>query len=155
MIPRSGGQYNFARRALGPYAGFIVGWSDWISTCGTTAAVAIVIGEYTGALLPALAGRTVAVATFVTMAFALLQWRGLRWGSRAQELTAALKTLAFLALVVACFALGGNSHSVAAGPPAHAPAGLGVALAAAVALQGGVFPYQRRGAGLHFCAEIC
>src|SRR3989442_14249700 len=108
-----------------------------------------------GALLPALAGRTDAVASLVPMAFDLLQWRGLRWGSRAQELTAALKTLAFLALVVACFALGGNSHSVAAGPPAHAPAGLALAVAVGLALQGGVFPYQRRGAGLHFCAEIC
>src|SRR2546425_2877262 len=39
MIPRSGGQYVFARHALGEYAGFIVGWSDWISTCGSTAAV--------------------------------------------------------------------------------------------------------------------
>ncbi len=35
MIPRSGGQYVFARYALGEYAGFIVGWSDWISTCGS------------------------------------------------------------------------------------------------------------------------
>src|SRR6184192_32943 len=34
-IPRSGGQYNFSRRALGEYGGFIVGWSDWLSTCGT------------------------------------------------------------------------------------------------------------------------
>jgi APA family basic amino acid/polyamine antiporter len=45
MIPRSGGQYVFARYALGEYAGFIVGWSDWISTCGTTAAVAHVKDE--------------------------------------------------------------------------------------------------------------
>jgi len=154
MIPRSGGQYNFARRALGPYAGFIVGWSDWISTCGTTAAVAIVIGEYTGALLPALAGRTVAVATFVTMAFALLQWRGLRWGSRAQELTAALKTLAFLALVVACFALGGNSHSVAAVPPAHAPAGLALAVAVVLALQAVIYTYDGWDAVIYFCEEV-
>ncbi len=33
MIPRSGGQYVFSRYALGEYPGFIVGWSDWISTC--------------------------------------------------------------------------------------------------------------------------
>src|SRR5215472_18931340 len=45
-IPRSGGQYNFSRRALGEYAGFVVGWSDWLSTCGTAAAVALVISEY-------------------------------------------------------------------------------------------------------------
>src|SRR5689334_17038864 len=37
MVPRSGGQYVFVRHGLGDYAGFIVGWSDWISTCGTTA----------------------------------------------------------------------------------------------------------------------
>jgi APA family basic amino acid/polyamine antiporter len=44
-IPRSGGQYNFSRRAIGDYAGFIVGWSDWLSTVGSTAAVALVIGD--------------------------------------------------------------------------------------------------------------
>ncbi|HET7563858.1 MAG TPA: amino acid permease, partial [Gemmatimonadaceae bacterium] len=54
MIPRSGGQYVFVRHALGPYAGFVVGWSDWLSTTGTVAAVAIVFGEYTGALVPSL-----------------------------------------------------------------------------------------------------
>src|SRR6478609_8892473 len=30
MTARSGGQYVFVRRALGDYAGFVVGWSDWI-----------------------------------------------------------------------------------------------------------------------------
>src|SRR5947209_8657794 len=61
MIPRSGGFYIFARRAFGPYAGFVIGWSDWLSTCGTTAAVAHVIGEYTTALFPALGGLDVHV----------------------------------------------------------------------------------------------
>src|SRR2546429_8407724 len=45
-IPRSGGQDNFSRRALGDYAGFIVGWRDWLSTYGTAAAVAIGICDY-------------------------------------------------------------------------------------------------------------
>ena len=65
MIPRSGGQYAFSRHALGEYAGFVVGWSDWISTCGSTAAVSIVVGEFAGALLPALSGRAPAVAVVV------------------------------------------------------------------------------------------
>src|ERR687890_845314 len=108
MIPRSGGFYVFARRALGEYPGFVVGWCDWLSTCGTVTAVALVIGEYAGALVPALAGRTLAVALGVTVAFALLQWRGVRWGSRSQELTSLLKTLAFPALIAACFAYGGG-----------------------------------------------
>ena len=32
IVPRSGGQYVFAQRAFGSYAGFIIGWSDWVST---------------------------------------------------------------------------------------------------------------------------
>ena len=63
MIPRSGGFYVFARRALGEYPGFVVGWSDWLSTCGTVAAVALVLGEYAGLLIPALGGRDALVAS--------------------------------------------------------------------------------------------
>ena len=67
MIPRSGGQYVFARYALGEYAGFIVGWSDWISTCGSAAAVSLVIGEFAGLLFPMLSGKAVAIAATVAI----------------------------------------------------------------------------------------
>ena len=70
MLPRSGGQYVFSRYALGEYPGFIVGWSDWISTCGTTAAVSLVVGEFSVALFPSLTGRAAAIATAVTVVFA-------------------------------------------------------------------------------------
>ena len=49
-------EYNFSRRAIGEYAGFIVGWSDWLSTCGTAAAVAISHHQYSGHLFPIFAG---------------------------------------------------------------------------------------------------
>src|SRR2546428_6959241 len=29
-IPRSGGQYNFSRRALAEYGGVVCGWADWL-----------------------------------------------------------------------------------------------------------------------------
>ena len=51
-VPRSGGQYVFVRRALGPYAGFLVGWNDWLSTTRSVAAIAIVEAEALGALVP-------------------------------------------------------------------------------------------------------
>src|ERR1700719_4724578 len=92
-IPRSGGQYNYSRRALGEYAGFIVGWSDWLSTCGTAAAVAIVIGEYSGELIPPLAGHVKLIAVLIIFGFFVLQWRGIKWGSGTQLLTAAIKTI--------------------------------------------------------------
>jgi basic amino acid/polyamine antiporter, APA family len=106
MIPRSGGQYVYSRYALGEYAGFIVGWSDWISSCGSTATVALLIGQFSGALVPAFAGRGPAVAAAVAILFALLQWRGIVWGSNIQNITSLLKALAFVALIVAAFILG-------------------------------------------------
>src|ERR1044072_8038644 len=108
MIPRSGGQYVFSRYALGEYAGFIVGLSDWISSWGSTSAVALLVGTFSAALVPALAGKAVAVSAGVTILFALLQWRGIVWGSNIQNLTSLLKALAFLALIAAAFLLGGN-----------------------------------------------
>jgi basic amino acid/polyamine antiporter, APA family len=126
-VPRSGGQYNFSRRALGDYAGFIVGWSDWLSTCGTAAAVAIVIAEYSGSLIPALAGpaKIKIAAVSVIAGFFILQWNGLRWGSGTQLVTAALKTVAFVIVVGACFLFGGHareaSQTMVGGTGAAAP----------------------------------
>jgi APA family basic amino acid/polyamine antiporter len=119
-IPRSGGQYNFSRRAIGEYAGFIVGWSDWLSTCGTAAAVSIVIAEYSSYFFPAAAGRESLIAVGIISGFFLLQWRGIRWGRGTQLITSALKTAAFVVLVGACFALG--DHARAAPPASASPA---------------------------------
>lgn len=158
MIPRSGGFYVFARRALGEYPGFVVGWSDWLSTCGTVAAVALVIGEYAGTLLPALAGRSQAVASLVAVAFALLQWRGVRWGGRSQEVTSLLKALAFAALIAACFAWGGGdvdaaAHAASQTTPA-APAGLGLLAASVLALQGIIYTYDGWYSTVYFGEEV-
>ena len=121
-IPRSGGQYNFSRRAIGDYAGFIVGWSDWLSCAGTLALVGIVIGEYSGALFPVLAGRVKFIASTVIILFAILQARGVKWGSAAQMLTAALKTVALIVLIAACFLVGGHARAAAASSAPAAPA---------------------------------
>jgi basic amino acid/polyamine antiporter, APA family len=105
MTPRSGGQYVFVRRALGDYTGFIVGWSDWISTCGSTAVMAIVVGEYSIVLFPSL--RIIEVVALVIVAlFTLIQWFGIRSGARAQDLTSLLKVVAFFVLIAACFKVG-------------------------------------------------
>jgi hypothetical protein len=40
--------------------------------------------------------------------FAVLQWRGIVWGSTIQNLTSLLKALAFVVLIAAAFIFGGN-----------------------------------------------
>jgi APA family basic amino acid/polyamine antiporter len=166
-IPRSGGQYNFARRALGDYAGFIVGWSDWLSTCGTAAAVAFVIAEYSGALFPVLSGNLailgftirieLLVAVLVIIGFFVLQWRGIRWGSGAQLSTAALKTGAFVILVLACFLLGGPSHRAAAQSAASAitlPSGWPLLVAIMLGLQGVIYTVDGWDGVIYFGEEV-
>lgn len=152
MIPRSGGQYQFARRALGNYAGFVVGWSDWLSNCGTTATVAFVIGEYGEALLPALAGERIRIAVGVAVFFALLQWRGLRWGSRTQNFTSLLKGIGFVLLVAACFALGGDvGRGSAAAPPA---ATVSFFVGIVLALQAVIYTYDGWTGPIYFGEEV-
>lgn len=161
MTPRSGGQYVFARRALGPYAGFIVGWSDWMSTCATNAAVSIVIGEYSGTLLHRWLGGeesryVLPVAMSVVLGFALLNWRGIHLGQAAQNLTALLKALIFLGIVAACFTFG--QRGVEANPEAAAavavPTGLALFIAFMMALQSVMYTYDGWTGPIYFSEEI-
>jgi len=151
MIPRSGGQYVFSRYALGEYAGFIVGWSDWISSCGSTAAVALVIGTFSGALIPSLAGRAPLVATAVAVLFALLQWRGIVWGSTTQNLTSLLKALAFIALIVAAFILGGGGALTTT--EAHASSAVTIS-AVVISLQAAIYTYDGWSGVIYFSEEV-
>ena len=152
MIPRSGGFYVFAHRALGNYAGFVVGWSDWMSTCATIAVISMVVGEYSGVLFPALANQTKAIAIAVTLLFALLQWRGIRWGSFTQNFTSLIKVIAFAAFVVFAFLY------QPAAPPQSAtlitPHGFALLAAIILALQGVLYTYDGWYGVCYFGGEV-
>ncbi|MGH9862417.1 MAG: APC family permease, partial [Candidatus Acidiferrales bacterium] len=141
-----------ARRALGDYAGFIVGWSDWLSNCGTTATVSFVIGEYVEVLIPALGGQRVGIAVTIAVFFALLQWRGLRWGSATQNLTSLLKGIGFVLLVIACFALGGGARPTATAPALTATAPLLIGLL--LALQAVIYTVDGWSGPVYFSEEV-
>jgi APA family basic amino acid/polyamine antiporter len=158
-IPRSGGQYNFSRRALGDYAGFIVGWSDWLSTCGTAAAVSIVIAEYSGHLFPILAGNTKMeiIAIAIICGFGVLQWRGIKWGSGTQLASATMKAGAFLILVIACFLLGGPAHKAAIESSASSlamPTGWSLVIAVMLGLQAVIYTVDGWDGIIYFGEEV-
>jgi APA family basic amino acid/polyamine antiporter len=110
MMPRSGAQYVFARRAFGDYAGFLVGWSDWLSTSASVAAIALVLGESGSELAKRGTSLAVPIAMGTVVFFALLLVRGTKLGDRAQQITSLVKALALLALVTACFVFAGNAQ---------------------------------------------
>lgn len=155
MIPRSGGQYVFARYALGEYAGFIVGWTDWLSTCGSTAAVALVIGSFTGALFPAMGASAgiLTTACAITVLFGLLQWRGILLGSTAQNITSLLKTLAFMALISAALILGGGG-SFSQPQPQNNVAGMALLTGIVLSLQAAIYTYDGWTGVIYFSEEV-
>jgi len=151
MIPRSGGWYVFVHRAMGNYPGFVVGWSDWLSTCGTLAVIAMVVGEYTTVLVPRLAGRDKAIALAVVLFFALLQWRGIRWGSFTQNVTSSLKAIIFAAIAIAAFVFSGTA---AAEAPLARPSGFALFGAVIIALQSVLYTYDGWYGVIYFGEEI-
>ena len=151
MMPESGGYTVFLRRSMGPYAGFVIGWSDWLSTCSSAALAALVIGEYVAILAGISNGFTAAIASAVILAFALIQWRGIRTGSAAQNLTAFLKTLAFAILIGACFVLGrGITSAGVTGPPS----GFAFLAAFVLAMQAVIFTYDGYNGIVYFSGEL-
>ena len=151
MIPRSGGWYVFVQRAMGNYPGFVVGWSDWLSTCGTLAVIAMVVGEYTSVLVPSLAGRDRSIALLAILAFAALQWRGIRWGSVTQNATSLLKTIVFALIAVAAFTIAPSQPEV---KQMSVPTGLTLFGAVIIALQGVLYTYDGWYGVIYFGEEV-
>ena len=153
MIPLSGGQYVYARRALGEYAGFVIGWTDWISSCASGAAGAIALGELGSQVLPVLAGHEGLVASLLTVAFAAVQWLGIRTSDQSSRLLSALKVLALLAVAAACFT--SPSGAAAAGTTTHVvPSGAAFAAAAVLAFQGVLYTYDGWNGVTYFGGEV-
>jgi len=152
MVAGSGGQYVFVRRGLGTYPGFVVGWSDWISTSASGSFAAMVFAEYLVPFVPALGEWRVAVGCGVMLLFGLLNWRGMRTSDLAQQVLSALKALLFAALIVAGLLLAVPELP----PPAAVARAEGWALFSAVivALQAVIYTYDGWTGPLYFGGEL-
>ena len=83
--------------------------------------------------------------------FALLQWRGVVWGSSVQNLTSLLKALAFVILIIAAFAWGGSSPQDAG--PLKAP-NVSLFVAFILALQSVIYTYDGWTGVVYFSEEV-
>jgi len=150
MVPRSGGPYVFVRHALGGYPGFIVGWSDWLSTCGSTALVSILFGEYAVGLVPELHTQVV-VALMLVAVLTIVQWFGVRIGAGAQTATSIMKAAALIVLIGACLILGSQN-------PLHSSMEvereMPFLIALVLSLQGVIYTYDGWTAPIYFSEEI-
>jgi APA family basic amino acid/polyamine antiporter len=150
MLPQAGGYYVYARRGFGNWVGFGVGWTDWLTYCTVLAYVSIGLAEFSGVLLPALAGWVRPIAIVTLLAMVALQWLGLKVSAWFQEWTTAVKFLAFLAIVVAAFTMGPHAAlGVQAPGDAHGLEFSGIILA----LQAVVIAYGGWQSALYFTEE--
>jgi APA family basic amino acid/polyamine antiporter len=150
MVPQSGGQYVFVRRALGEYAGFAVGWSDWLSSCAALALVTVSMGDYSSAIWPSLAGKSVAFALISVLVLTMIQALGIRAGDLTQQITSLLKTIVLVALAGVCLAWT---------PPVSTPVPVAVIgpigfTAIVLALQGVIYTYDGWNGMLYFGGEV-
>jgi basic amino acid/polyamine antiporter, APA family len=151
LVPRSGGQYVFVRHGLGDYPGFVVGWSDWLSTAGTTALVALVVGEYTVGLFPQVRTEQV-VALAVVALFTIIQWVGVKGGAAVQNVTSLVKGLALLLFIITCFWLGTRPPHAPTSVTVHPEVSLFVAFI--LALQSVIYTFDGWSATIYFSEEV-
>jgi APA family basic amino acid/polyamine antiporter len=149
-IPKSGGFYVFAQRALGDRFGFVAGSADWFANSAAVAFVAVAASEYLGALWPLLAAHQTLGASMAIALVASLQLVGQRASGRLQEAMSLIKTLAFAALVVAFFAA--DTTAVAAAPPRVGLQAVDV-VSIALALQLAIGAYDGWQSGSYFAGE--
>jgi APA family basic amino acid/polyamine antiporter len=101
MFPRAGGDYVYLREAVHPLAGFLVGWlSFFVIYAGTIAALAAAFAAGVASRMGWGDGAVVVVAVGITLVVSAINYVGVRWGARANNLTSAFKIIALLAFVV-------------------------------------------------------
>ncbi|MFM9904187.1 MAG: APC family permease [Pyrinomonadaceae bacterium] len=132
MMPRAGGPYVFLSEAYSPGVGFLFGWSQFLVVqTGTIAAVAVAFANFSGVLVPQIAGtnylippivfgsyafslstqQLVAIAVILLLTF--INTRGLRLGKLIQNTFTFTKAAALFALVVLGLFVGWNASSAA------------------------------------------
>ena len=100
-LPKSGGAYNYARRAFGDVGGLVVGWTDWLSNIAGAAAASISFAEFLPLVVPAAGAHKIAVALALQLALYTANIAGLREGRAVQQLTSLVKALMLLVFIVA------------------------------------------------------
>jgi APA family basic amino acid/polyamine antiporter len=104
-IPRSGGSYNFVRRAFGDVGALMAGWSDLLAGLAGTAAASVTFAEFLPGLWPEAAGHKIAVAVGLQLFLYGSNMMGLREGSAIQQATSFAKAVMLFAFVLAAAVL--------------------------------------------------
>jgi APA family basic amino acid/polyamine antiporter len=117
-FPETGGVYVYLKRTLSPACGFLWGWAMfWSAHSGIIAASSVVLARYVAFFVPLRDTGIKAVAIAAILALSLVNYVGVRQGSRLQTWITASKLAAIVLLLIMAFTLGG--HAKTPGPIGH------------------------------------
>jgi len=155
MFPRAGGDYVYISEGVHPMAGFLVGWLSFFAIyAGTIAALAAIFAEGVVTKLGASPDWIVPGAVAVTLIVSGVNWAGVRWGARANNLTSFFKLAALAAFVALGPWLGEGDLRRLTGGGASGAAGGITAAAFGQALSPVLFSYLGWNASVYVGSEL-
>src|SRR5215471_12595002 len=109
IFPKAGGQYVYLRDGLHPLAGFMYGWALLlVIETGAIAAVAIIFASYALRIAGGPDGAKVPLAIAAIVLLSIVNYVGVKPGSRVLNVLVVLKVAALAALVGAGFVAAGH-----------------------------------------------
>jgi APA family basic amino acid/polyamine antiporter len=99
-FPEAGGPYAYGREAFGPFAGFIVAWTYWVSLWIGNVAVATGVVAPLGTLFPAVSAHSVWWTLGILWLLTLVNCLGARLAGGLQVAATALKFLPLAAVIL-------------------------------------------------------
>jgi basic amino acid/polyamine antiporter, APA family len=150
-FPRSGGEYNFLSRVYSQAVGFLAGWvSATVGFAAPVAVAAIAFGSYFNGIVPG-ASPLVTGLLLVVVVSAVLGL-GLGLSSLFQNVMTGLKIVLILVLIVAGFAVGGNTQI--SFTPTSADVGYILSAPFAISLVYVMYSYSGWNAATYISSEI-
>jgi APA family basic amino acid/polyamine antiporter len=136
LFPRVGGQYAYLRDGIHPLAGFLYGWGLLVVIeSGAVAAVAITFAQYTLRLFGRPDAGPVPLAVAAIVILSIVNYLGVKPGSRVLNVFVVLKVIALVVLIGAAFVVvAGPAPAVSAANAAPARPALPLALAFGAAM---------------------
>lgn len=121
-LPETGGEYLYIRSALDPFAGFMLGWAQFIIVhTGSTAGVTLIAAEYLGYFVRLSPGGQAAAAVAIIACLGMVNWLGIKRASILQKSLAVLKVAGIAVLILSGlvlfrgYATGGGTSPAASG----------------------------------------
>ncbi|MDH4117376.1 MAG: amino acid permease [Acidimicrobiia bacterium] len=111
--PRTGGPYEYSRRAFGDFIGFQTAWGYWIAVWAGNAAIAVAFAGYLGVFFPAISDEPWLAAVTALGAIWVLTWVnavGVRQSGIVQGITTVLKVLPLIVMATIGLAFVNMDH---------------------------------------------